>query len=237
MNMQCAFTGCGNKKVCKGMCHGHYKQMRNGEPLKPLQKRIKRGPNCEIQDCGSTHHALGYCFNHYQNFKRNGTPFATVIQIHGATTAERIAAYTRKDGECIRWTRYLNDDGYAQIRDRGSMRSVHTVVFELHNGKVPDGLEIDHLCHNRDCVNIHHLRAVTHKQNMENRAGLRSTNSTGFTGVFVHGSVFQASVVHNGKRVNAGIFDNALAASDAALELRNRLFTHNEIDRTHPENQ
>lgn len=42
---------------------------------------------------------------------------------------------------------------------------VHKYVWELANGPVPDGLELDHLCRVRACCNVRHLRAVTHRVN------------------------------------------------------------------------
>lgn len=63
-------------------------------------------------------------------------------------------------------------DGYGQITigsaSDGSRRKVrmHLVVWEYHHGPVPDGLEIHHLCGQKDCHEITHLKAVTHRENL-----------------------------------------------------------------------
>jgi hypothetical protein len=42
----------------------------------------------------------------------------------------------------------------------------HRYAYELMIGPVPDGLELDHLCRNRYCVNPSHLEAVSHRTNV-----------------------------------------------------------------------
>ncbi len=42
----------------------------------------------------------------------------------------------------------------------------HRVAYELTIGFIPVGLEIDHLCRVRNCVNPAHLEAVTHRENI-----------------------------------------------------------------------
>jgi hypothetical protein len=42
-------------------------------------------------------------------------------------------------------------------------------MYEIHIGKIPDSLCIDHLCRRRDCCNPAHLEAVTRATN--NRRG------------------------------------------------------------------
>lgn len=51
----------------------------------------------------------------------------------------------------------------------------HRRAYQLWVGPIPPGLEIDHTCHVRSCINPEHLRAVTHTENMRNtRRGVRA---------------------------------------------------------------
>lgn len=51
-----------------------------------------------------------------------------------------------------------------QVGDK-SIRA-HRFSYELLVGSIPVGMEIDHLCHVRGCVNPSHLEPVTHDENM-----------------------------------------------------------------------
>jgi hypothetical protein len=56
--------------------------------------------------------------------------------------------------------------GYAHVNlGNGRYQHSHIVTFEHFRGSVPEGLELDHLCRVRDCVNPWHLEAVTHREN------------------------------------------------------------------------
>lgn len=56
---------------------------------------------------------------------------------------------------------------------RTKVRLAHIVSYEMRNGRVPDGLELDHLCRTPICVNPDHLEAVTHAENL--RRGIHRT--------------------------------------------------------------
>lgn len=84
------------------------------------------------------------------------------------TTEERI--YQRVTmvpmAGCWLWLLHCNSDGYGTIKINGINRHAHIVAFEHFRGPVPEGLELDHVCRVRCCVNPWHLEPVTHIENV-----------------------------------------------------------------------
>lgn len=68
---------------------------------------------------------------------------------------------------CWLWTGSKNPvTGYGVVNNAPlHFRSAHRVTYELLNGPVPEGLQLDHLCRVRLCVNPGHLEAVTSQIN------------------------------------------------------------------------
>lgn len=70
--------------------------------------------------------------------------------------------------DCWRWTGFRNTPGYGMVLGDNERQShpAHRVAYELTVGPIPDGLVIDHLCRNRECVNPFHLEPVTDRINI-----------------------------------------------------------------------
>jgi hypothetical protein len=137
-----------------------------------------------------------------------------------------------KSEGCWTWTASLNS-GYGNFCWESKVLKAHRVSFEIANGVIPDGLEIDHICRNRACVRPDHLRAVTRKQNIENHGGARADSKSGIRGVCWHKSAkkWVATFQHDGKFQHLGSFSTKEEAARVVLEARLTHFTHNEIDR------
>ena len=68
---------------------------------------------------------------------------------------------------CWIWKKYKNKKGYGVMGKGHKIYLSHRVSYEYFKGEIPNGLELDHLCRNRDCCNPYHLEPVTHIINLK----------------------------------------------------------------------
>ncbi len=188
---------------------------------------------CSLEGCNKERHARGLCGAHYQRLLRHGDPTILTKVRHSGSPTERFWKHVKKSDSCWIWTGRVHRNGYGLYTAAGKSAGAHRFAYADAVGPIPAGYQLDHLCHNRACVNPSHLRVATNKQNNENPSGLRSDNTSGYLGVSLHKPTrrWDAKVQHNGKSYTAGRHDTPEEAAEAARQLRLSLFTHNDADR------
>lgn len=90
---------------------------------------------------------------------------------------DHIERYTQPEPNCgcWLWSGEINSSGYGRISQGNNHCGArvrylaHRVSYELHKGAIPKGMDLDHLCRVRLCVNPAHLEPVTRSEN--NRRG------------------------------------------------------------------
>jgi HNH endonuclease len=100
-----------------------------------------------------------------------------------------IPAHRPELGPCWVWTGGMHNAGYGYLSACGSKVLAHRFVYELVVGPIPEGLDIDHECHNgsgclggtscphRMCVNPMHLAPATRSANVLRGVGSPATNA------------------------------------------------------------
>jgi hypothetical protein len=68
--------------------------------------------------------------------------------------------------DCIVSNNNIQSTGYTFAVFNKKTVGTHRLSWELLNGKIPEGLVVDHLCSNRACVAPDHLRVVTQRENV-----------------------------------------------------------------------
>lgn len=78
---------------------------------------------------------------------------------------------------CWNWQGSIHKrTGYGQYSSPDtSERQAHRAIYERLRGPIPDGLELDHLCRNRSCVNPDHLDPVTREVNIRRGTATKLT--------------------------------------------------------------
>jgi hypothetical protein len=79
----------------------------------------------------------------------------------------KILRSRRTNKGCWLWQGHRSHKGYANVSYNKKSCSLHKLVWEHFNGKVPPKLQLDHLCRNRHCWNPDHLEPVTNQVNCQ----------------------------------------------------------------------
>lgn len=114
---------------------------------------------------------------------------------------------------------YSKQDGYRDIRAFNRTIKEHRVVWELHNGAIPEGLFVDHINRNRSDNRIENLRLATVQENSWNRSKHKN-NTTGIPNVHIAKGKFVATIrIGNGQRLRSPGFESS---EEAILWLKDK---------------
>jgi hypothetical protein len=67
---------------------------------------------------------------------------------------------------CWEWQGGKNGVGYGVAHHKGKTTSAHRIAYQIFNGEIPEGMDVDHICFNRACVNPGHLQLLDRSANM-----------------------------------------------------------------------
>lgn len=123
------------------------------------------------------------CYGRWRRKAKNAGEFTPVL-VHGVPLERLTARTVAGPNGCLLYTGTLNNRGYGQITVDGVQKLVHRAIYELTVGPIPDGMNLDHTCHNRDatcpggdecthrrCINVEHLEPVTGAENTRRGKG------------------------------------------------------------------
>lgn len=123
---------------------------------------------CTVDGCDAPVHGAGWCSKHYQRWWKNGDPLLSKLD---RESPWEVRFWRKVDkagaGGCWLWTSSTRGEGYGKFSGSSvGTDSAHRISYILLVGPIPDGLELDHLCRVRNCVNPDHLEPVTNAENV-----------------------------------------------------------------------
>jgi hypothetical protein len=136
---------------------------------------------------------------------------------------------------CIEWTGALLPTGYGSIYvpALGRTETTHRVAYRLSRGEIPADMVLDHICMNRRCINVSHLRLATRAQNAQHSPGRGGKSKYKGVAWDAQTRSWRASIMACQKEVYLGRHSTpeaaALAYNEAARVLHGEFAYLNEV--------
>lgn len=125
---------------------------------------------CTGPECTKPATKRGLCSGHYAQKYRYGVELRPLRERHphhenGEEEVKWMLSTTKKQGECMIWTKNKSADGYGKYRSRfHSTRRAHRIVAAVTHG--PSVMPVHHTCANALCINPAHLQYVHERENI-----------------------------------------------------------------------
>jgi hypothetical protein len=157
--MNCTIEGCTRPVGVHvwRLCRAHYEMAR--------RQRFMSTARCAVTSCSKGAMHRGLCKAHYARLRRYGDPEASKPSPITKPIAFIENAVGHNDDDCLLWPYGLFNNGYGYVHISRKMLRAHRVVCERVYGAAPDEMVAAHSCGVRACVNPHHLRWATKKDN------------------------------------------------------------------------
>ena len=82
---------------------------------------------------------------------------------------KRFVRFFSEGPGCWEWTGHCSSNGYGRFDVGGVPEYAHRVAVILDGRKIPDGMQVDHLCRSKSCVRPDHLQVVSPSENNARR--------------------------------------------------------------------
>lgn len=176
---------------------------------------------CVVEECDGSPKAMAVDWGHYFEYQSNGTLIwkkrplsdfasARAWKVESVRRVGKVAGYKTKDG-------------YRLVRVSGISTFSHRIIWEMHHGPIPDGMQVDHKDGNKNDSRIENLRICSDLQNRWNTLA-RKKNIHKLKGVvfFKRDAVWVAQITASHKRYCIGRFQTkgfaAVAYAKASLK-------------------
>ena len=165
----CSVEECDREVLSRGYCGMHYQRWsKYGDPLVSNPGKRKASESACVL-CDRPAFSRGWCVAHYQRWRKHGDP-TVCLKPMDTDPMQRFLGHVDRSGDCWVWTGWTESTGYGRFSVGQARFGAHRWAYEALVDPIPEGMELDHECHNRDrscpggdsclhrrCVNPAHL--------------------------------------------------------------------------------